>query len=221
MLDQTWSFDVATGNLKSGFTNSCAIGISVAQAHGFVALGACSGALGWTFSAVAIADVDGRCFDAQQLGDTNDEPVVMGDCGAVYTTVGLTLWTLTAANQLRPIGSTKCLDVNASTGELQMEDCTGGASQQWTLMPGGRLLNGASSNCVDAVSDVDGTPVKSGQCVSASGTQTWHMVGFLTTAGPPGPKLGYCLDVVAPPGIADVYGCDQDGEGFQSWSYSW
>ncbi|MFC3490918.1 family 43 glycosylhydrolase [Glycomyces rhizosphaerae] len=112
-------------------------------------------------------------------------------------------WRFDAADgsggDLQAVGAGKCLDVpNASTQpgvQVQIQDCSDGPGQQWTLSATGELsvYSGDSRLCLDAWDHgtADGTAVATWGCHGGT-NQQWNVNADGTITGV---QSGLCLDV--------------------------
>ncbi|MEU5260616.1 non-reducing end alpha-L-arabinofuranosidase family hydrolase [Amycolatopsis sp. NPDC021455] len=116
---------------------------------------------------------------------------------ALAVTLGVTDSALAdATGALRGVGSSRCLDVtNGSQNDgasLQIYDCSGGASQQWTSTSAG-LLTVYGNKCLDVPGSATaaGTKVQIWTCHGGA-NQQWRVNSDGTIVGV---QSGLCLDV--------------------------
>jgi len=68
--------------------------------------------------------------------------------------------------------TSKCVDRDVASGNVQVWDCLGNANQSWSLQPDGRLTTGGT--CLQAVGTGNQSPVTVGTCTGAP-NQQWSV----------------------------------------------
>lgn len=138
---------------------------------------------GGTITGSTITGPGGKCIDVS--GDDtggNGAAVQLWDCqsGAVDQH-----WTYTG-NTLQTLG--RCMDVTsggtANGTKVQLYDCNGTGSQQWTRGANGSLVNPQSGRCLDdpSGSTTNGARLQIWDC-NGSGAQDWTSALFASSGG--------------------------------------
>ncbi|MEV6607066.1 PHB depolymerase family esterase [Kutzneria sp. NPDC051319] len=123
------------------------------------------------------------------------------------------------AGQLRAVGASKCLDGSTSAGtQVQIQDCSGAASQSWTR--NGLAIQSGGSTCLDAYGNgtATGTKVVLWSC-NGQANQQWQVNANGTITGV---QSGLCLDVsgrsTASGALVQLWTCN--GGSNQQWTLS-
>jgi poly(hydroxyalkanoate) depolymerase family esterase len=122
---------------------------------------------------------------------------------------------------LHAVGAGKCLDSSTTAGtQVQIQSCTGGASQAWTHTASNELTvtNGGSTMCLDASGrgTTSGTKVVVWSC-NGQTNQQWQ---FNSNGTVTGVQSGLCLDVsggsTANGALVQLWTCN--GQSNQQWT---
>ncbi len=120
---------------------------------------------------------------------------------------------------LHAVGAGKCLDSSTTAGtQVQIQDCTGGASQAWTHNAANQFTVGGSTMCLDASGKgtSPGTKVVVWQC-NGQTNQQWQVNANGTVTGV---QSGLCLDVsggsTASGALVQLWTCN--GQSNQQWA---
>ncbi len=163
----------------------------------------------------------GRCLEITGNTMTAGTPIQLWDCNGL----GGQEWVPQADGTVKNPQSGLCLTSrNAQTANgtrLEIQPCTGAASQRFIVTPGLLFdetpINAPGGNCVDVIganTGSNGNRVVSWDCLREANDQSWWHTsnGSLTT-------LGRCLDVVgnSPVAGSEVQLYDCNGVGGQKW----
>src|SRR5262249_32050791 len=117
----------------------------------------------------------GRCVDVPGFSTADGTTLDLWDCNGG----GNQSWNHTAKNELTVYGN-KCL---RSGDPAQINECTGAATEQWTVAADGTVRGVADAGlCLTAADDGNGAAVGARAC-DGSARQTWQYSVAVRTGG--------------------------------------